>query len=381
MELTYQICNAIAEIKPEEWVQCCRHDYPFTRYAFLHALEASGAVSAETGWQPVHLKIMQGPEIIALLPMYLKSHSYGEYVFDWAWADAYHRHQRPYYPKLLTAIPFSPVSGPRLLTQLEPSQLTPLLTKIIPDIAGRLGAHSWHGLFWETSLKPSLAEHFMIRDGCQYHWFNRGYSDFEHYLSHFNSRKRKTLRKEREKVRLKGIELRRLAGNQITPENIEIFYRFYQATYWKRGQRPYLPLSFFKSLLSNMPEQLLLIEARLDNSPVAAALCFEDSTTLYGRYWGCLDEYDSLHFETCYYQGIEYCIEKGLQRFDPGAQGEHKIQRGFEPIQTYSTHWVEEQGFNQAIGAYLEEERELLAEERERLKARLPFKNTDLPVE
>ncbi|MFW1678249.1 GNAT family N-acetyltransferase [Pontibacter sp. JAM-7] len=374
MNLTFQICDSISKIGESLWEQFRTDDYPFTRYAFLHALESSGAVCAETGWQPAHLKILVDGAPVAVLPMYLKSHSYGEYVFDWAWADAYQRHGRPYYPKLVTSIPFSPVTGPRLLTPLSTDLLLPQLTIAIPKIAATLGAYSWHGLFFSAAEIKQFGNAFLLRQDCQYHWYNRNYQNFEHYLAHFNSRKRKNLRKERQKISHQGVQLTRSTGTDISPDSIRIFYRFYQATYWKRGQRPYLPPEFFHQLRETMPEQLLLVEACCDDQPVAAALCLQDSQTLYGRYWGCLEEFDSLHFETCYYQGIDHCIETGRQRFDPGAQGEHKIQRGFEPTTTYSAHWLQEQGFNEAIARFILEEQHVLDERMQALAQLLPFK-------
>ncbi|MBV1787930.1 GNAT family N-acetyltransferase [Marinobacterium sp. D7] len=367
--------SKLAEIPRQQWNNLCGTDYPFLRHEFLQALESSGSVSPESGWQPLHLGVWQRSQLVAVMPLYLKSHSWGEYVFDWSWADAWARHGLDYYPKLLTAIPFTPSSGPRFGSTLPLHETTELFSQAIMQIASRFDASGWHALFVEPGVKSAFAETgLMTRLGTQYHWFNRDYSSFEHYLSHFTSRKRKNVRKEREKVQSQGIELITLEGREITQPHLDMFYRFYQRTYRKRGMRGYLTRAFFDQLLKNMPEHLVLVLARIDGREVACALSLKSSDCLYGRYWGCLDEFDSLHFETCYYRGIEYCIEKGLKRFDPGAQGEHKIQRGFEPIETWSVHWLREKGFHPALHTFLDEEKAMMRKEMETLSKGLPFR-------
>ncbi len=373
--LEVKISHKISEIDRDSWNNLCPDDYPFCRYEFLYALEQSGSVCARTGWQPLHLQFVEQGQITAIIPLYLKSHSYGEYVFDWAWADAYQRHGLNYYPKLVSAIPYSPVSGPRILTQSDPGPLLQQLEKLLPRLSETVGAHSWHLLF------PPATEHklleqtdLIIRMGCQYQWFNRNYRDFDDFLRHFNARKRKNVRKERQKARQHGISHLQLSGSEISPAQMDQFYQFYRLTYLKRGQEAYLNRAFFAQLQQQMPDNLLLVLACKEGEPVAGALSLRDSRTLYGRYWGCYEEYDSLHFETCYYQGIEYCIAHQLARFDSGAQGEHKIQRGFEPVATWSAHWLEEQGFNQAIRRFAEEEAHAVSQQIEQLACYLPFR-------
>ncbi|SEG02222.1 GNAT family N-acetyltransferase [Marinobacterium lutimaris] len=370
--------SKIEEIPKEDWNALCGNDYPFLRHEFLDALERSGSVTAKAGWQPVHLSIWQDDALIGVMPLYLKSHSWGEYVFDWSWADAWSRNGLDYYPKLLTAIPFTPATGPRFGIKLPENESIALLSQALQQIAERFDASGWHGLFIEPRLRETCEQNgLMTRLGTQYHWFNRNYQSFDHYLEHFTSRKRKNLRKEREKVARQGVSLTTLEGSEITESHLDQFYNFYQLTYLKRGRQGYLTREFFTLLRESLPEHLVLVIAEHEQHPVAGALSLKSSDCLYGRYWGCLDEFDSLHFETCYYQGIDYCIRKGLQRFDPGAQGEHKIQRGFEPVETWSAHWLRESGFHPALRNFLAEEQELLREEMLRLAQGLPFRQSD----
>lgn len=382
---SFSFHNAIEDIGEATWDSlACPADNsaanPFTRYAFLQALESSGCVSIENGWQPFHL-VISDPEPIAVMPLYVKRHSYGEYVFDWAWADAYQRYGLEYYPKLLNAIPFTPSTGPRLclksdLTAERRSELLTTTARALTQVCQEHKLSGWHCLFPDTQTRQHLTgPGVKPRLGCQYHWFNQDYSDFDSFLASFTSRKRKNLRKERQKVTAQGIQHRLLDGSQISDELLETFYHFYHATYLKRGRSGYLNKAFFEQLCHQMPENLLFCFAYQEEQPVAGALYFKDTTTLYGRYWGCLEEYDSLHFETCYYQGIEYCIQQGLQRFDPGAQGEHKIQRGFKPVETWSSHWLAEAGFDQAISNFLEEEADMVRQNMQILEQQLPFKS------
>ncbi len=373
-----KLFHEIKEIGPEKWNNQRTTDYPFNRYEFLFAMEESGSVTAKTGWQPLHIELSDGDHILAYMPLYLKNHSYGEYVFDWAWADAYHRHGMDYYPKLVSAIPYSPVIGQRLLTQLDPEPLLASIQKLLPELCNQVQANSWHFLFPEDREIESITHpELLVRKGCQYQWFNRDYTDFPHFLERFTSRKRKNVRKERQKVIDHGITHRKIEGADITDQELDKFYDFYRITYLKRGQQAYLTKQFFHLLRELMPENLLLVMAYNGDEAVAGALSLKDSKTLYGRYWGCLEEYDSLHFETCYYQGIDYCIEHKLQRFDSGAQGEHKIQRGFEPVPTWSAHWIKDVGFNQAIRNFVEEEAEAMDHQIEHLKSYLPFRSAE----
>lgn len=383
----FNFYSAIEQIGAARWNSLTGRDYPFLRYEFLCALEHSGSVAPDTGWQPCHLVVTEGDQAIAAMPLYLKSHSYGEYVFDWSWADAYQRNGLDYYPKLLTAIPFTPCYGPRLmfhasLNDTEKTALTRQILSAIQQLASQYHASGWHGLFLEGYLLEK--ENFPglnYRLGTQYHWFNRDYSDFEGFLATFSSRKRKNLRKERSKITEHNIQHRFISGSQLTDEMLRQFYQFYQITYLKRGRNGYLNEAFFQQLRDTLPEQLHICFAydmhHSDTEAVAGALFFQDSKNLYGRYWGALAEYDSLHFETCYYQGIEHCIRHQLQRFDPGAQGEHKIQRGFEPIETWSAHWLAHPGFQDAVQKFTQEEEAMLRHEMKYLQQRLPFRKTE----
>ncbi|MET3998942.1 GNAT family N-acetyltransferase [Marinobacterium sp. MBR-109] len=366
--------QSIESIGLERWNALCGTDYPFLRYEFLHALEASGSVGPGTGWQPLHLELSDAGETSLLMPLYLKSHSWGEYVFDWIWADAYERHGLNYYPKLLTAVPFTPATGPRFGTRMSHSDVMQQLPDLVHSVCSQTGASSWHGLFLPQPELQRAPPQLQQRLGAQYHWFNRDYRDFDDFLDRFNSRKRKAVRRERKKVQEQGISLKRINGQEISSEQLDLFYRFYQMTYLKRGRQGYLAPDFFHRLHQSMPEQLLLVLAEREGDAIAAALCFIGEDTLYGRYWGCAEEYDCLHFEACYYQGIEFCIERGLARFDPGAQGEHKIQRGFEPVPTGSLHWIAHPGFDAAIRDFLKQETPAMQEQIKSLTGWLPFK-------
>lgn len=359
--LTVDTCASIDEIAQADWDRLAGQANPFLRYEFFQALEQSGCTTTATGWQPCHLVFRVDGQIAGLAPAYLKTHSMGEYVFDWAWADAYQRHGLNYYPKLLIAIPFTPSQGPRLL--LDPLLRNRLgdgrLRDLLDTVITRLDAHSWHLLFPNAADQALLGHGGELhRIGCQFHWHNREYGDFEDFLGQLTSRKRKSIRRERRQVAEQGICFRRFHGHEIPDHVLAAFHVFYQATYLKRGQRPYLNQSFFERVRSNLSEHLYLIIAVRDGEMIAGALFLRGEDTLYGRYWGCLDEYNHLHFETCYYQGIELAIELGLQRFDAGAQGEHKLVRGFEPILTHSWHGVRHPGFRDAIAAFVQDEAE-----------------------
>lgn len=377
-----QFCTGMAQIDSELWDALAAGASPFLSHPYLSALEDTGCASVDTGWAPQHLLVLQQGRPVAAMPLYLKRHSWGEYVFDWSWADAYRQYGMAYYPKLVTSVPFTPSSGPRLLMapDVDRAALTTASADAVKARAKTLGASSWHVLF------PTQQEHALLADaglrpriGCQYHWYNRGYECFEDFLATFNSRKRKNLRKEREAVRGAGIHFRHLTGHAITPALWQTFYGFYQSTYEVRGQQGYLTPAFFEQLGRTMPDNLLLVLALHEDTPIAAALSLRDDTTLYGRYWGSRADYQFLHFETCYYQGIDYCITQGLQRFDSGAQGEHKIQRGFEPIITYSNHWIADPRFAAAIGDFLVREAEHIRQYRNDAAQGLPFR-LDLPT-
>lgn len=377
---TFDFISSINEIARSDWQALAGEDYPFIHYDFLAALENSGAVGGASGWQPRHLRISRAGKLVGLMPLYLKQHSWGEYVFDWAWADAYQRYGFNYYPKLVNAIPFTPATGPRLLlADNQDAELLPSLTAAMEVEIKRIGGSSWHCLFPEESFSRQLASQGASqRLGCQYHWLNQDYQTFDDFLASFNSRKRKNLKRERRRVQEQGLELVRKEGNEVSTEEWRQFYLFYHLTYFKRsGRQGYLNEVFFQTLARTMADKLMLVIARKDNEMVAAALFFKGSDTLYGRYWGCREEFECLHFEACYYQGIEYAIEHKLQRFDPGAQGEHKIQRGFTPIPTWSNHWIARPDFRAAIDDFLERERPEMENYMEEAREWLPFRESD----
>ena len=381
LEVTF--IDSIAMIGAEAWNEITSIDNPFTRYEFLHALEQSGCTTAATGWAPHHAAVYlvrdKSRALVGVMPLYLKTNSWGEYVFDWSWANAYQRHGYKYYPKFVSAVPFTPSVGSRLFVR-EPA-LRPKITRLIRDKviekAEFIGASSWHILF------PTVEQHndfeqlgISSRVGSQFHWYNRGYTCFDDFLNTLNSRKRKAIRRERGKVRDQKITFQITEGKGLDDQQWEVFFRFYQSTYMMRGMQGYLNQEFFQTLSSTMPEQLFMVSALQDNLVIATALFFKNRDTLFGRYWGSARDHQFLHFETCYYQGQDYCIEYGLNCFDSGAQGEHKIQRGFEPIITYSNHWLADQGFAEAIASFLAEERPHIRRYVEQARSLLPYKKS-----
>ncbi len=374
--------NSINDISAADWRALFGDDYPFSRHPFLLALESSGCTQAATGWQAQHIIVSQDGKLIAAMPCFLKSHSYGEYVFDWAWANAYQHYGHRYYPKLVAAIPFTPAAGPRLsfAQNIQSSQQKLSIIKAIEQAirskAGSQGLSSWHVLFPLSELSTLLEESgWQQRLGVQYHWFNRQYANFDEFLQRMKARKRKNIRKERIAVQQQGISMSTLVGADINEQLMSRFYGFYQKTYLKRSaQAGYLNMAFFQSIRNSLQDNLVMFCASKDDQLIAAALCFKDSQALYGRYWGCEQEYDFLHFETCYYQGIEFCIQHQLARFDPGAQGEHKIPRGFEPITTFSNHVILNPDFERAISRFIQHEKTELSSQMVYLKGLLPFK-------
>lgn len=379
MRFAVQTLPAMEAIDASRWNALIDADQPFLRHEFLYALEASGAVTPRNGWIPSHLLVWRGEALVAAIPRYRKTHSYGEYVFDWAWADAWERAGGDYYPKALTAIPFTPVPGPRVLVapgNERPERFHALLEALAEHCCDD-DLSSWHLLFAEEreidawlEVRPRLIE----RHAMQFQWQDRGFGDFEGFLAAMNSKRRKEIRRERRRVVEQGLEMRRLRGAQIDAAALAHFYRCYQMTYLERGQRPYLPLEFFQRLHAALPETMVLIQARHGGRSVAAALCLQGETTLYGRYWGSEVEADCLHFEACYYQGIEHCLAHGLTRFDPGTQGEHKLTRGFAPRLLRSLHHIVDPEFHRAVAHFCRQERDyVLAYQREAM-ARLPFR-------
>ncbi|MEH6444976.1 MAG: GNAT family N-acetyltransferase [Oceanospirillaceae bacterium] len=379
MSFELKILNSIHQLKAQQWNQLCGFHYPFLRHEFLSALEDSNCTSLKTGWQAAHVTVYQHSKLICIMPMYQKTNSNGEYVFDWDWANAYESHQLDYYPKLLTAIPFSPCYGPRIASCIPLTEILPFIVEQLKELCVEFGFSGWHGLFFSSADAAVLSEQSLLtREGIQYHWQNKNYLDFNHYLASFNSRKRKNINRERRIVSEQNVEIQAIEGANISPKLLTEFYYCYHLTYLKRGRQGYLNLEFFQLLLEKLAQHIVLFVAIHKEKTVACAWCFKNTdpqdSVLYGRYWGCLDNFDSLHFETCYYQGLEYCIANNIQRFDPGAQGEHKIQRGFEPITTYSNHYIAHPQFSDAIEDFLKRERAAIQEHKQHLTTLLPFK-------
>ncbi|MFW8590203.1 GNAT family N-acetyltransferase [Glaciecola sp. 2405UD65-10] len=357
---------------------------PFLSYAFLLALEESKSVGKDTGWQANHLVVRDKDQtLIAFLPAYIKSHSYGEYIFDHSWAQAYQQHGLLYYPKLSVCVPFTPVTGPRILLQsadlIEP--LISYIANIKDDYLAEHHLSSLHILFSQERVsKQFLTEGFHQRLSVQFNWYNNGFVDFDGYLEAMTARRRRSIRKERKGIVKQATSIKRIVAHNISEHDMAFFYLCYQQTYLKRsGHHGYLSEAFFKQILRSMPEKLLLIIAEQTNdeglkTPIAGALFFFDGNGLYGRYWGALKEVSGLHFEVCYYQGIEFCIEQNIPMFNPGTQGEHKILRGFEPTLCYSNHSMQEPAFDDAVADFVNREAPHIEDYKAQSAQLLPFK-------
>ena len=374
--LQVKLVQGIGQIDAHVWDACIGPDQPFLSHAFLSALEDSGSASQRTGWLPLHLVVEAGGELIGCAPMYLKSHSYGEYVFDWGWANAYERAGGTYYPKLQVSVPFTPVPGPRLLVRPEAGAAArAMLAHGLVSAAEQLGVSSLHVTFCRENEWDELgAAGLLKRQGMQYHWHNRGYQTFDDFLGALKSSKRKTIRKERARVREQGLSVEVLTGDALTPDIWDAFYPFYRSTVDKRWGSAYLTKRFFARLGETMPERVVLMMARHQGRYVAGALNLLGADTLYGRVWGCRREFEFLHFEACYYQAIEFAIGRGLARVEAGAQGPHKLQRGYEPVPTYSAHWIRDPGFRDAVERFLVEERREMLAEMGHLRELLPYR-------
>ncbi len=376
--IAIRVLERIAEVPADQWDACAGSDNPFVGHGFLSALEDSGSVCAETGWQPQHLAIAdEAGRLVAVAPLYLKSHSYGEYVFDWGWAEAYERAGGRYYPKLQCAVPFTPVTGPRLLIRPDGATqaLTGALLSGMVQLAERHDASSLHITFppqaqWRQMTEAGL----MARVGLQYFWTNRGYDSFEDFLGTLTSRKRKAIKKERRTVAESGITLRALRGDEIEERHWDAFHGFYLSTADRKWGHPYLNREFFHLLGERVADAVVLVVAEWDGRPVAGALNLRGARALYGRNWGATARAKFLHFEACYYQAIDYAIAHGLERVEAGAQGEHKIQRGYLPEETYSAHWIADPGLRDAVGHFLERERRAIAQEIGLLAAESPYR-------
>ena len=368
-----RLVTGLDEVPAQAWDALLPADAPpFVRHAFLRALETTGCVGPGTGWSPAHLTLWNDQTLIGAVPMYRKSHSWGEYVFDWAWADAYERNGLRYYPKLLCAVPFTPVAGPRLLARDDTAREA-LASALIAQARGAR-VSSIHVLFPPDPESQALSRAgFMIRQGVQFHWQNAGYRNFDDFLGALSQPKRKKIRAERRKVAEQGVVVTRLAGAEISASDWDFFIRCYYATYAAHGSTPYLNLAFFLELARTMPQSLVLIRADRGGRPVACSLLMRDDTRLYGRYWGAIEHIACLHFECAYYQAIETAIEAGIQVIEGGAQGEHKMARGFLPVATCSAHWLREPAFADAVERFLAREGSMVSSYLDELNERSPF--------
>ncbi len=357
MQLQLERLATLAPIEAAAW-NALAGDSPFLKHEFLRALEQSGCVGQGTTWEPSYLVARDEHGLAGALPLFIKYDSHGEFVFDWGWADAYERSGRTYYPKLVCAVPFTPATGRRLLLRdAQDAGVAALLLDGARATAEELGASSLHVLF-PTEPEQQLLRRsgFLARKGCQFHWANDGYRTFDEFLGRFSADKRKKAKRERRRVAEAGVVFEHLRGGEPTSADWEAIFEFYSRTFWRRGREPYLNRDFFERIAKTMPANLLVVLARHEGVPIAAAICFRNSTTLYGRYWGSGADFHSLHFETCYYQGIDYCIREGLERFEPGTQGEHKVARGFVPQPTWSCHWLRDRDFHRAVDSFLARE-------------------------
>ncbi|MFP4004254.1 MAG: GNAT family N-acetyltransferase [Alphaproteobacteria bacterium] len=379
-----RLVRSISGIAAEDWDACANPQGlpfdPFLSHAFLKALEDSGSVAAETGWAPHHLVLedAQGG-VLGVAPMYLKGHSQGEYVFDYGWADAYERAGGRYYPKLQIAVPFTPAAGRRLLARGGPDpDRERLLGAAAAQIAAQSSISSVHVTFATEAEWRALGDAgYLQRTDRQFHWRNEGYDSFDEFLAGLSSRKRKTIRRERAGALENGIEIEWITGSGLTEAHWDAFFEFYMDTGARKWGRPYLNREFFSLVSEAMAENILLVMCRREGRYIAGALNFIGGDTLYGRYWGCTEDHRFLHFETCYYQAMDFAIARGLKRVEAGAQGAHKVARGYAPCPTWSAHWIADPGFRDAVADYLERERQAVAEDSAELAAHLPFRRGD----
>jgi predicted N-acyltransferase len=387
-QIEIEVLSGLDQIAPEDWDACAcpeaadggRPNDPFTTHRFLSALERSRSVGTGTGWQVRHLVARCDGEVIACAPLYAKNHSQGEYIFDHNWAHAYERAGGRYYPKLQMAVPFTPATGRRFLTRpgWEDTGRAALVQGAV-QLAADNSVSSLHVTFCtEGEARDGKAMGLMPRASQQFHWFNDGYADFSGFLDALSSRKRKNIRKERERAAAFGGEIMAYTGDDIRPEHWDAFWVFYQDTGARKWGMPYLTRSFFDIAQETLRDDMLLVLAERDGQPVAGALNFIGRDTLYGRYWGCIEDHPCLHFELCYYQAIDFAIANGMGRVEAGAQGQHKLARGYLPVTTHSLHWVRDEGFANAIAQYLDAEREAVDQEIEVLTAWGPFKKADV---
>jgi len=372
MHLKLHITDTMADVSPAGW-DALTGGMPLLSHAFLSALETSGSVGGNTGWQTSHMLVLDDDKLVGAMPLYLKNHSYGEYVFDWSWAEAYERSGLHYYPKLLSAIPFTPITGCRLLTSRPEVQA--LMLAALTQIMDKQQLSSAHVLFPDHDSADALNRAgWLKRSGVQFRWQNENFCDFDAFLSVLSHDKRKKIRQERKKIKASGIVCKSVKGADVTPAQWAFFYRCYENTYFEHRSSPYLSSAFFQQIGSTMPQNILLILAYIDDEPVAAALNIYHQTTLYGRYWGALRYVPNLHFELCYYQAQEFCIAENITYFEGGAQGEHKLARGFQPRPTCSYHKIAHPQFARAIENFVHRESAGIDAYTNELEERAPFK-------
>lgn len=373
-----QIIETVSMVPASAWNRLQGSEYPFLRHEFLNALETTGCVGPGTGWHPCHAVIFDDKDrLIGALPLYQKTNSWGEFVFDFAWADAYRQTGLRYYPKLVSAVPYTPATSPRILLTADCDQAATFdrLIDTARDVVAKLNLSSLHLLFPTREQAMQLDRlGFLIRKDCQFHWQNRGYANFEDFLAELTSIKRKKLRRERRRVAEFGISIRVLHGDEIDTATWAKIMPLYASSFWRRGREPYLNQAFFTTITRALPRQIVVFLAFYQEEPIAVAVCFRSADTLYGRYWGSSGRYHSLHFETCYYQGIDYCITNGLSRFEPGTQGEHKIARGFVPTETWSAHCLSHPQFAAAIDDYVDRERDYIDDYIDAVQGHVPYR-------
>jgi predicted N-acyltransferase len=372
-----RVHKSILELNAREWNALGVDRHPFLRHEFFAALEQTGCLGAGTGWEPCYFTITDSTGLAAAAPAFRKSHSYGEFVFDFAWAQAYNRIGSRYYPKLTVAVPFTPATGPRLLvrTDLDRAAMT---RRLLTDIEAYAASHSLssvHTLFMDEAARQGCeAAGWLLRRDCQFHWTNHHYASFDAFLETFTAEKRKKAKRERRRVAEAGIRFQTLIGAELSERILDQVYAFHRDTFLRHGHEPYLTRAFFSQVVRTMGESLMVKLALHGTTPVAAAIFFWSPATLFGRDWGAADTYDSLHFETCYHQGIEFCIERGIGRFEPGTQGEHKVSRGFEPTLTWSAHFIANRRFRAAIEEYLSREGESVDAYAQEVQTHVPYR-------
>ena len=374
----YYFCSSLNTIQKDKWNKCIGDDHPFLQYEFLIALEKSNSATLKTGWQAHHYIEESNGEILVICPLYIKSHSFGEYIFDHSWADAYHRYGLNYYPKLQSAIPFTPVTGDRIIINKKVKNKKDKIQKSLLNIieeAKKINVSSLHFNFIKNPDEWNENKEIMIRSGIQFHWHNHNYKSFDEFLETLSSRKRKLIKKERQCLKNNNLTVKLLSNDLIKEEHINFFYQCYIDTTGRKWGSTYLTKGFFMELFNNFRHKILLIVAFHEDKMVASAINFISKTHLYGRLWGAKYEVPFLHFELCYYQAIDYAIAHKIKIVEAGAQGEHKLQRGYVPTKTWSSHWIKDKEFSRAIEGFLDKEVKIIDNEKQNLEVLTPYKN------